>query len=34
MVIHRFRQRIAEARTPDVERMAKPRQSLTDAAGR
>src|SRR5262245_37277767 len=34
VVIHRLRQRIAKARAPDVERIAKLRQSLTDSAGR
>jgi hypothetical protein len=33
MIIHRFRQRIAKAGTPDVERVAELRQSLTDTAG-
>jgi hypothetical protein len=34
VVIHRFRQRITEARASDVERIAKLRQRLADAAGR
>jgi hypothetical protein len=34
MIIHRVRERIAKSRTPDIERIAKLCQRLTDAAGR
>src|SRR5512143_2480373 len=34
VLIHRVRQRITETRTTNIERIAKLRQSLTNAAGR
>ena len=34
MLVHRLRQRIAETRAPDVERIAELAQHLADAAGR
>ena len=34
MLVHRLRQRIAETRPPDVERIAELGQHLADAAGR
>src|SRR5262245_42064544 len=34
MLVHRFRQRISETRTPNVERIAELRQGLADPPGR